>query len=104
MTVMITKLPEGQAAGGTVVRRNLPGTRTQGFCQWPEEPFEEMDSTLAVQQYIQQTIRREPQVTSPSLLTLNRGPHPSPLNLILTADRGPHPSPLTPHPRTWTRS
>ena len=83
MTVMITKLPEGQAAGGTVVRRNLPGTRTQGFCQWPEEPFEEMDSTLAVQQYIQQTIRREPQVPSPSPwaspLTLTRGliPHPS---------------------------
>jgi len=26
-----------------------------------EEPFDEMDSTLAVQQYIQQTIRRDPQ-------------------------------------------
>lgn len=30
------------------------------FCRWPEEPFEEMDSTLAVQQFIQQTIRRDP--------------------------------------------
>lgn len=27
---------------------------------WPDEPFDEMDSTLAVQQYIQQTIRRDP--------------------------------------------
>ncbi|CAD1470516.1 unnamed protein product, partial [Heterotrigona itama] len=27
---------------------------------WPDEPFEEMDSTLAVQQYIQQMIRRDP--------------------------------------------
>lgn len=32
----------------------------QDFCRWPEEPFEEMDSTLAVQQYIQQQIRIEP--------------------------------------------
>lgn len=30
------------------------------FCRWPDEPFEEMDSTLAVQQFIQQTIRRDP--------------------------------------------
>jgi hypothetical protein len=27
--------------------------------RWPEEQFEEMDSTLAVQQYIQQTIRKD---------------------------------------------
>lgn len=32
----------------------------QDFSRWPDEPFEEMDSTLAVQQYIQQQIRREP--------------------------------------------
>lgn len=32
----------------------------QDFSMWPDEVFEEMDSTLAVQQYIQQTIRREP--------------------------------------------
>lgn len=32
----------------------------QDFCRWPDEPFEEMDSTLAVQQFIQQTIRRDP--------------------------------------------
>ena len=28
--------------------------------RWKEEPFDEMDSTLAVQQYIQQTIRKDP--------------------------------------------
>lgn len=33
---------------------------SQDFCRWPDEPFEEMDSTLAVQQFIQQTIRRDP--------------------------------------------
>lgn len=32
----------------------------QDFCRWPDEPFEEMDSTLAVQQYIQQMIRKDP--------------------------------------------
>lgn len=32
----------------------------QDFCRWPDEAFEEMDSTLAVQQYIQQLIRRDP--------------------------------------------
>ena len=57
VTEMITKL-EGGAA---VVRRNLPGTRADLYSKWAEEPFEEMDSTLAVQQYIQQTIRRDPQ-------------------------------------------
>ena len=30
------------------------------FLRWKEEPFDEMDSTLAVQQYIQQTIRKDP--------------------------------------------
>lgn len=32
----------------------------QNFNGWPDEPFEEMDSTLAVQQYIQQQIRKDP--------------------------------------------
>jgi hypothetical protein len=32
----------------------------QEFCGWQDEPFEEMDSTLVVQQFIQQLIRREP--------------------------------------------
>lgn len=31
----------------------------QEFFGWSEEPFEEMDSTLAVQQYIQQLIRKD---------------------------------------------
>ena len=39
-------------------RRNLPGTTASNFCRWPDETFEEMDSTLAVQQFIQQTIRK----------------------------------------------
>ena len=64
---MITKMAEG---GNTIVRRNLPGTKTCNFSKWPEESFDEMDSTLAVQQYIQQTIRKDPQgtmfVTPPS--------------------------------------
>jgi hypothetical protein len=42
----------------TIRRRNLPGTPGGNFCRWEEETFEEMDSTLAVQQYIQQTIRK----------------------------------------------
>jgi len=33
---------------------------SQDFSRWSDEPFEEMDSTLAVQQYIQQQIRRDP--------------------------------------------
>lgn len=32
----------------------------QEFSSWPDESFEEMDSTLAVQQYIQQLIKRDP--------------------------------------------
>ena len=73
MTVMITKMGEGATSGTVIIRRNLPGfrafedltvydllpgTKTANFSQWVEEPFDEMDSTLAVQQYIQQTIRR----------------------------------------------
>lgn len=41
------------------VRRNRPGTKSADYCQWPEENFEEMDSTLAVQQFIQQSIRKD---------------------------------------------
>lgn len=43
-----------------VIRRNRPGTKSKDFYNWPDEAFEEMDSTLAVQQYIQQLIRRNP--------------------------------------------
>jgi hypothetical protein len=40
-----------------LVRRNRPGTSLAQWSTWPPEPFEEMESTLAVQQYIQQLIR-----------------------------------------------
>ena len=55
---MITKMSDGSQ---TIIRRNLPGTKTCNFSSWPEEAFEEMDSTLAVQQYIQQIIRKDPE-------------------------------------------
>uniref|UniRef100_A0A0K8TPQ0 Putative cell cycle-associated protein n=1 Tax=Tabanus bromius TaxID=304241 RepID=A0A0K8TPQ0_TABBR len=48
------------ADGTTILRRNRPGTKAKDFCRWPDEPLEEMDSTLAVQQYIQQLIKRDP--------------------------------------------
>ncbi|NXY08131.1 PHOCN protein, partial [Pteruthius melanotis] len=40
------------AEGTAVLRRNRPGTKAQDFYNWPDESFEEMDSTLAVQQLI----------------------------------------------------
>ncbi|CAO1347957.1 unnamed protein product [Diamesa serratosioi] len=43
-----------------ILRKNRPGTKQKSFCGWPEESFEEMDSTLVVQQYIQQLIRKDP--------------------------------------------
>ncbi|XP_067021847.1 MOB-like protein phocein [Acropora muricata] len=43
----------------TIIRRNRPGTKASDMYGWPDEPFEEMDSTLAVQQYIQQHIRAD---------------------------------------------
>ena len=46
------------AAPSSTGRRNRPGTKASEFCHWPDESFEEMDSTLAVQQFIQQTIRK----------------------------------------------
>ncbi|XP_002126485.2 MOB-like protein phocein [Ciona intestinalis] len=42
-----------------VVRRNPPGTKAEDFYKWSPQSFDEMDSTLAVQQYIQQTIRQD---------------------------------------------
>jgi len=42
-----------------VLRRNRPGTKSSDFANWPEEPFDTMESTLAVQQYIQQTITKD---------------------------------------------
>uniref|UniRef100_E0CX17 MOB family member 4, phocein n=1 Tax=Mus musculus TaxID=10090 RepID=E0CX17_MOUSE len=40
------------AEGTAVLRRNRPGTKAQDFYNWPDESFDEMDSTLAVQQAI----------------------------------------------------
>lgn len=66
------------ADGVTMLRRNRPGTKAkvrhcpcsgcaltvrivpQDFSRWPDEPFEEMDSTLVVQQFIQQQICHDP--------------------------------------------
>ncbi|KAJ6222739.1 hypothetical protein RDWZM_001284 [Blomia tropicalis] len=42
-----------------IVRRNPKGCKSEDFYNWPEEPFEEMDSTIAVQQFIQQKIRKD---------------------------------------------
>eukprot|EP00096_Caligus_rogercresseyi_P002085 TRINITY_DN1387_c0_g3_i1.p1 TRINITY_DN1387_c0_g3~~TRINITY_DN1387_c0_g3_i1.p1 ORF type:complete len:275 (-),score=130.32 TRINITY_DN1387_c0_g3_i1:1367-2191(-) len=40
-------------------RGNPPGTRAADFNRWSPLELEDMDSTLAVQQYIQQTIRED---------------------------------------------
>uniref|UniRef100_A0A8W4FNJ4 Uncharacterized protein n=1 Tax=Sus scrofa TaxID=9823 RepID=A0A8W4FNJ4_PIG len=45
------------AEGMIVLRGNRPGTKAQDFSNWTDESFDEMDSTLAIQQYIQQNIR-----------------------------------------------
>lgn len=42
-----------------LVRSNPPGTKAANFYQWEEQNLEDMESTLAVQQYIQQTIRKD---------------------------------------------
>uniref|UniRef100_A0A4W3HXQ8 MOB family member 4, phocein n=1 Tax=Callorhinchus milii TaxID=7868 RepID=A0A4W3HXQ8_CALMI len=47
----------GAMATTVLLRRNRPGTKAQDFYNWPDESLDEMDSTLAVQQYIQQSIR-----------------------------------------------
>ncbi|KAF2350403.1 MOB kinase activator family [Trinorchestia longiramus] len=41
-----------------ILRRNRPGTKSENFYKWADEAYEEMDSTLVVQQFIQQSIRR----------------------------------------------
>lgn len=44
----------------SVLRRNPKGCKYDQFYSWDDEAFDEMESTLAVQQYIQQTIRKDP--------------------------------------------
>lgn len=39
------------------LRRNRAGTKAADMCRWSDMVFDEMESTLAVQQYIQQMIR-----------------------------------------------
>ncbi len=39
-----------------VVRANPPGTTRDDFNNWPIQPFEDMDSSLCVQQQIQQLL------------------------------------------------
>lgn len=42
-----------------IKRRNRIGCRRDEMYQWEDEPYEQMDSALAVQQYIQQLIRSD---------------------------------------------
>ncbi|VDO56157.1 unnamed protein product [Haemonchus placei] len=65
MTVQTAEQPR-------IFRRNDPGTKRewdfgvsrptffQDWCRWPPLAFDDMDSTLNVQQYIQQTIQQNP--------------------------------------------
>lgn len=41
-----------------IIRRNHKGMTNDEFYKWPDQLFDEMESTLAVQQYIQQLIRK----------------------------------------------
>jgi hypothetical protein len=50
----------GNGGHDNILRRNNRGCKSKDFYNWPEQPFEEMDSPLAVQQYIQQLINRNP--------------------------------------------
>ncbi len=43
----------------TYVRRNRPGTSNKKWCNWNDEELEDMESTLAVQQFIQQLIKED---------------------------------------------
>eukprot|EP00048_Salpingoeca_helianthica_P007361 m.109517 g.109517 ORF g.109517 m.109517 type:complete len:251 (+) comp14310_c0_seq1:1253-2005(+) len=44
----------------TIVRRNVPGTRTKDLFAWPDQALEDIDSSLASQQFIQQFVRQNP--------------------------------------------
>lgn len=49
-----------QGDHNVILRRNNRGCKSKDFYNWPELPFDEMESPLAVQQYIQQLIHRDP--------------------------------------------
>ncbi|XP_055357916.1 MOB kinase activator-like 4 [Paramacrobiotus metropolitanus] len=59
LSTMKFESPE-ESAAKVLARRIRPGTKTQDFYQWPDLTLEDMDTTLAVQQYIQQLIRKDP--------------------------------------------
>lgn len=44
----------------SIIRRNDRGCKSKEFYNWPDQAFDDMDSPLAVQQYIQQLIRKDP--------------------------------------------
>ena len=46
-----------EVSGPGSLRRNRAGMKAADVCRWSDEVFDEMESTLAVQQYIQQMIR-----------------------------------------------
>lgn len=54
------KNDDKKAEGGRILRRNNRGCKSKEFYDWPEQALDDMDSPLAVQQYIQQLIRRDP--------------------------------------------
>lgn len=54
-----TTEPVKQENGGCL-RRNNKGCKTEEFYKWPDQPFDDMDSPLAAQQYIQQLVRKDP--------------------------------------------
>ena len=51
-------LNTGDANG--ILRRNNRGCKSKDFYDWPEQPFDDMDSTILYQQYIQQLVHRNP--------------------------------------------
>ncbi|XP_063421639.1 MOB-like protein phocein isoform X1 [Mytilus trossulus] len=53
---MKMKMADGNTA---VLRRNRPGTKAEMWSKWSDIAYEEMDNTLAVQQYIQQAINKD---------------------------------------------
>lgn len=54
------KAEEKQETNDNVIRRNHRGCKSEDFYNWPEQPYDDMDSPLATQQYIQQLIRKDP--------------------------------------------
>ncbi|KAJ3218488.1 MOB member 4, phocein [Dinochytrium kinnereticum] len=51
--------PAENALQQTVVRRNNPGTKNEEWCLWEDIELSQIDSTLAVQIYLQSLLRRD---------------------------------------------